>query len=183
MTVGIYMLWYHPDQTKVYIGRSSNIEQRYKAHCSVLKANKHPNSKLQDAYKGEKPYGKIVEKLEQFHELLVKQEVHHILEFDSVENGFNLNYGEQVEVITPDTYENNQVRKAFELMVADTDEIEICYQTGLTPKMLQGIRQGKLFNWLVFEYPVEYAIYQKAKQKPYKGNWNEVLAARAVWGH
>ena len=47
--VGIYALWFEKS-SMVYIGQSTNIEQRYKEHISSLKNNKHTNYKVQNEY-------------------------------------------------------------------------------------------------------------------------------------
>lgn len=78
---------------KVYIGQSINIKQRWGAHLSNLKNNRHDNIRLQRAYN---KYGKdnfIFEIIEECNTNLDDVEKYWICYFDSFNNGFNLTEG------------------------------------------------------------------------------------------
>jgi predicted GIY-YIG superfamily endonuclease len=48
MTKGIYQLQFLNDpHSRIYTGRSCNIEHRYQEHCSDLISGKHHNQKIQ----------------------------------------------------------------------------------------------------------------------------------------
>ena len=49
MTIGIYIL-YWDKHNEVYIGQSTDIENRISVHTSAVKQNKHYNYKIQDLY-------------------------------------------------------------------------------------------------------------------------------------
>ena len=49
MSSGVYRIQ-NIIEDKNYIGKSWNIEQRWKQHITDLKSNKHINSKLQSAF-------------------------------------------------------------------------------------------------------------------------------------
>jgi predicted GIY-YIG superfamily endonuclease len=41
MSVGIYALYFEQDDSKVYVGQSTKIEDRYTDHLSLLERGKH----------------------------------------------------------------------------------------------------------------------------------------------
>jgi predicted GIY-YIG superfamily endonuclease len=186
MSYGIYKLSFK-QTSKVYIGRSEDIENRYKQHLSVLKSKnvKHYNKALQLAYdKYGDPKLDILECLQVNSEALAAREVFYILKYNSVANGFNVSYGETkiLEELPKDKYANDMIRIAFKLIIAKTIDSEICCQTGITDKMINAIKQGTNFTWLQVEFPVEYAQLMRSRSTKYsKGNYNEVEYARKNW--
>lgn len=79
-----------------YIGQTTNFSRRKSEHFSKLSENKHPNTKLQNAYN---KYGKenfVIEKI-CFDNLTKKeldqQEIFYIEKYDSFNNGYNLTRG------------------------------------------------------------------------------------------
>lgn len=185
MSYGIYKLWYPDNPKAVYIGKSENIEKRYKSHVNLLTKGLNTCGKLQKAYKGTQPYGKIEQLLTYDPTYLAIRENFYIVEYDAVSNGLNINYGtEAVRYEEGNQKENDQVRKAFVMALAKVDETTICLETGVTPKIMESIRQGKAFTWLQAEFPTEYKQAQITKTSKYrKGNYNEVLQARKLWVH
>lgn len=186
MSYGIYKLTFK-ETAKVYIGRSHDIESRYKQHISVLKSKNvfHYNKALQLAYdKYGVPKLEILECLQEDETALAQREMFYILKYNSVYNGFNTSYGEIkiLEELDKDKYANDMIRKAFKLIVAKATDVEICCQTGVTDKMINAIKQGTNFTWLQVDFPDEYKQLMAIRTTKYsKGNYAEVIKARNNW--
>jgi group I intron endonuclease len=74
--------------TRVYVGSSKNIWQRWKKHLSRLKAGNHENSKLQRGWKNSTFSVHLLEECGSEHLLGLEQWwIHHL---DAVGSGFNL---------------------------------------------------------------------------------------------
>lgn len=93
MSIGIYKIT-NIINDKSYIGQSTNIKQRWKTHKYLLNTKKHYNSHLQNAWDkyGEKFFYFQILKcckeqyLNRFEKMYIKQ-------YNSIENGYNLNTG------------------------------------------------------------------------------------------
>lgn len=99
MSIGIYKLKFN-GTTKVYIGQSIQIEVRYRQHLNKLVTNTNSNYKLQAAFF---MYGlptlEILEICENT-EKLNDRENYYINEYNSVNNGFNINkYANQTPIL------------------------------------------------------------------------------------
>ena len=186
MSYGIYKLSFK-ETAKVYIGRSEDIEGRYKQHISVLKSKnvQHYNKALQAAYdKYGDPKLEILECMQVNVEALAAREMFYILKFNSVANGFNISYGEIkiLEELPKDKYANDMIRKAFKLIIAKVFDSDICCETGITDKMINSIKQGTNYTWLQVEFHADYALLMRRRTTKYsKGNYAEVLEARKNW--
>jgi len=90
---GIYMIK-NKLNNKIYVGQSSNIENRWWKHKSFLNKNTHHNKRLQEDWN---KYGKenfMMKILEECpNSLLNEREIYWINHFNSFENGYNLNIG------------------------------------------------------------------------------------------
>ena len=77
---------------KVYIGQTNNLNKRKNDHLSALNKNNHHNLYLQRAYN---KYGQFkFEVVEECSEkLLDEREIHYIKEYDSMDNGYNMQTG------------------------------------------------------------------------------------------
>lgn len=141
-----------------YVGSSTNIERRVAKHLTELKANKHVNPKLQQAYKlyGEPEILILQESKVAETEYLRDREQHYMDKYNSVRRGYNT-INANGGPLRERTYEENQIIKAF-LLIGTKPETDICLETGITPKMLKGIRLGTFAEWLVTEYPTEYNV-------------------------
>jgi group I intron endonuclease len=90
--IGIYCI-VNCANGKRYIGQSRNIKKRIQKHFQELRAGNHKNKKLQHAYSLHRDEFVAEILLECSMEDLDSQEVRCIQAFDSVKNGYNLEYG------------------------------------------------------------------------------------------
>lgn len=159
MTSGVYKLSFG---TLVYIGRSSNIEQRYRAHVSDIQLGKS-SSKLCSAYV---QYG--LPKLEILHveEDFAKQkelEVYYIRHFNSYVNGLNSTEGgEDIlygELNHACKYTNNQLMEVLRLLANNPEMLlkDISSISGVHMNTVREVSAGTKHLWLSLEYPDLYA--------------------------
>ncbi len=90
--IGIYCI-VNCSNGKRYIGQSRNIKKRIQKHFQELRAGNHKNKKLQHAYSLHTDEFVAEILLECSIDDLDSQEVRCIQLFDSVKNGYNLEYG------------------------------------------------------------------------------------------
>ena len=102
---------------KQYIGITTNIEERWKRHISLLNSNKHHSYKLQEAWN---TFGKdnfnfsIIDELETDTENAYKHEKELIEKYDSCNNGYNVLIGGQINPIyTEEVYEKMEVQTSY----------------------------------------------------------------------
>ncbi len=91
--IGIYSIE-NKINHKVYIGQSHNIKVRWRHHRSDLNNNRHHNIRLQNAWNkyGQKAFQfKIIEQTDA--ENLDNRQKYWITKYDSVNNGYNNDYG------------------------------------------------------------------------------------------
>lgn len=91
MKQGIYKIT-NINNGKVYIGRSSNIEERWKEHKEALVSGKHHSYKLQECYnslenKDDLKF-EIIEEVKYENERIVKEQ-YYIDKYDAYHNGYN----------------------------------------------------------------------------------------------
>ena len=91
MKQGIYKIT-NINNGKVYIGRSSNIEERWKEHKEALAAGTHHSYKLQECYnslenKDDLKF-EIIEEVKHENERVVKEQ-YYIDKYDAYHNGYN----------------------------------------------------------------------------------------------
>ena len=91
MTRGIYRI-YCKSEDKSYIGKSINIEERWKNHLNELKKGKHINKKLQKVFN---KYGKddfefsILKEVDDYYEITY-YESYYAEKFNAFNNGYNI---------------------------------------------------------------------------------------------
>jgi len=88
MSSGIYLIE-NLQNNKKYIGSSKNIEQRFRAHKSLLNRNKHSNNHLQNAWN---KYSNNSFSFSIYKETvnLLEEETSAIASFNSISNGYNI---------------------------------------------------------------------------------------------
>jgi hypothetical protein len=137
-----------------YVGKSSNIEQRFLRHKSAFEAGTQA-AKLQAAYdKYKDAEMSILEHTYVDKDLLARKEVFWIKKLNSINNGWNTRGDSSADKVY--TWEEQQILAAFIMILDKVPDTDICVETGLTPKMLQTIRQGTNYGWLALEFPKEY---------------------------
>lgn len=150
MTAGIYKLELNG---LPYVGKSDNIELRFKQHLNELKLGTH-NYKLQQAYE---EYGtptlKILESMFKDKLYMASREQYWIGKLCSITKGYNIvnSLGSEKKL----SYEDEKIIEAF-LSINKLPDLDICLNTGITDKMLKSIKQGTNFTWLQFLFPTEY---------------------------
>lgn len=161
MNSGIYCLSFN-NTDKVYIGKSVNLDSRAYSHHWTMQKQK-ASKKLQDAYN---IYGKpIFTVLEYCNEKeLYKLEKAYIIEFDSVEAGFNHSPGGEGGNVSPGdtnsraTATNAQYLEALELLVySSMSRYQIADTTGLTSSIVSHISSGEGHKWLQEAAPELYS--------------------------
>ena len=167
MTTGIYILRFNGTDS-VYIGQSTNIELRYKSHCTSMRAGKS-TTKLQDAYD---TYGlpSIEVLLECLEEELDDNEDAAIEIFNSVKKGFNTMSSSghrsalKGELAGNAKYSNKLIIAAFlELVYTNNTHIAIQNKYGISRGALSDISRGASHKWLKDEFPYEYDILESRK--------------------
>lgn len=163
MTCGIYVLYFETDDEQYYVGKSVDIEGRYRKHCSELRRVVHHNKALTSGYsKYGEPSMQILETLPLDDNILYSREVHWIETFDSFRNGMNetpggegVGFGENSPRAV---FSNHQIEEVLHLLV-DTPEltfIEVFNRTGVSSYSVQQIARGACHTWLATKYPEKY---------------------------
>lgn len=159
---GIYCLYYELGDYQYYIGKSIDILDRYKNHCSHLKNGTHHNKHLQSKYQSTQvlPSISILEELPI--DKLDLAEIRWISEFDSYYNGMNetkggdSSYGESnpFALYSKDTY----IEIAKLLAYTDLHYKDIATKLGVSDRVIGTIGTGKMHTWLNSEIPEVYDI-------------------------
>lgn len=160
MTVGIYCLVFE-NTNKVYIGKSTNIEQRFSSHLSSMRAGSSPR-KLQSAYNTFKePTCEIL--CECREEELLNKEKELIIEFDSVLNGFNTSNGGDAGAVLHGEDNGRALSdnlKYVEVLTLLTStnfsRYKIAEITGVSVSVVSHISSGEGHKWLKTKYPEMY---------------------------
>jgi group I intron endonuclease len=162
MTIGIYILFFNNDRSKVYVGLSKNIEKRFIQHKYALKYN-YASKKLQEAYnKFGIPSMEIL--LECEANELEDSESSAIELFDSINRGYNsvsggsIGAGAYGDLNGKSIYSNSDIIEAFNLLIGDKyltyrDIENIC---GVSKAVITNIKTGRSHKWLEQLYPIEY---------------------------
>lgn len=161
MTAGIYKLIF--SNNKIYVGRSSNIELRFKAHLSDMKLGK-ASKKLLDAFNnfGE-PRLEILQE-ENNLETQKKLEIEYIFKLKSLTNGLNSTFGgEDIlygELNARAKHTNEQIYFVLKLLAYSKEStlLDISKNTGVSLSVVRDISAGNRHLWLSVEYPLEYSI-------------------------
>jgi group I intron endonuclease len=163
MNSGIYII-YFDNTDRVYIGKSSNIEDRWSRHLNELKNDKHHSYKLQEYYNlGNKPLFSILvyANLDD----LTKLEVFYISEFNAFIDGFNCTNGEGT---TGTGYGSSQSRYSKDIYYKIVKELaytnntydEISTKFNVTKHVINNIATLRRHGWIKEEMPFEYEILE-----------------------
>jgi hypothetical protein len=160
MTSGVYKLTFGQDS--IYIGRSQNIESRFKSHISDIKLGKS-SKKLIHAYE---KFGvpKLTILIEEPNLSLQKDlEVQYISKLDTINNGLNTTSGgEDIlygELNANSKYTNAQIYSVLKLLAYSKDMtlLSISESTDVSLPVVKDISAGTKHLWLSVEYPLEYS--------------------------
>lgn len=160
---------------KVYIGISNNVQARLKRHLRELKQGKHKNEKLQNSFNkyGEENFEfNIIEYMEI--ELLEDKEKELIKQYNSVDNGYNIEYGGNYnKVINISTKKKQSIKRIGEknanAIITDEVALEILKQLldlsntvdGLANRfnvpieVVNNLQQGRSYKHLLKEHRQE----------------------------
>lgn len=163
MLCGIYKLVFK-GTSRVYIGQSTNINQRFNTHIYSMKHGT-TSKKLLEAYN---LYGfpdlEVLEECSK--EELNSLETEIIDIYNSVEEGFNtLEEADSIPRSIGDLngrskFSNEKVEEVFKLLVANPNIIftEVEAITGVPVTNIRKIATGENHTWLYSKYPEEYKI-------------------------
>lgn len=173
MTTGIYKLNF-PNTSKVYVGKSGNVEQRFIQHLSNYKL-KTISKKLLSAFD---TYGEpTIEILEVCSiENLSELENKYIKKLNAVLEGFNtLNESDDIPIGIGElngraVHTNAQIEEAFKLLLDVSNSIStIGDVTGVSIGTIRSISKGSNHSWLKDKYPKEYEILISLKHTRQNG--------------
>lgn len=162
MTIGIYKLEFL-DST-FYIGRSVNIENRYKDHCSMLTRGVNTCPLIQKKYNeiGVVPTLVVIEKTSL--ETISEKEVYWISTLEATTKGLNILPGGE-DILVGDKhpmskYTNTQIYSVLEMLSSRTpiySHKEIEEITKVKATTVKDIVCGLSHTWLQQQYPNMYA--------------------------
>ena len=160
MLCGIYALYWE-QSSMVYVGKSINIDRRYKTHLRQLQDKEHANYKIQEQYNA---FGKPNLVLLELGEPSSLNSLEHswINEFDSVVSGLNIVTADSAAYSGPVTstakYSRKQVLRTFSLLYR-TDMIltDIARRARVNVALATNIAYNGQHRWLEEEYPDKYA--------------------------
>lgn len=172
MTCGIYKLIF--GSTSYYVGKSTNIEQRFNRHLTNLK-NNLSNSKLQKAYElhGVPRYC-ILEECDI--DDLNEKEIYYISLLDTVKNGLNIAAGGEYfnsGIHNPNSkYSRDLLEEAFLYIVNNPDVsiLQISKIYNINYNTLFDLAKCKSHIWLKEAYPKEYVLLETMKHTRVKSN-------------
>lgn len=157
MSIGIYALYFEQDDSKVYIGQSTKIEDRYADHIGLLERGKHHQYKLQEAYSkfGCSPSMQILEisPISNLDDLENK----YISEFDSIYSGYNVingGSGGRGYTASRQKYSRELLLEIANLLCdATLSSIDIANKVGVKVSLVQTIAYNKRHHWITEEFP------------------------------
>lgn len=176
--IGIYCITSMRDNKK-YIGQSIRIEERMKAHKSLLKRGQHHNCHLQSAFR---KYGEdnfIFEILEETtKEELNDKEKYYISKFNTTNDqfGYNLTEGGEGGEMSEESRKKlsnskrikythlteSDIRRIKLLLYCLMDRKEICEIFNISRKQVDSIARGKSFKYISYELnPLIYNLKQR----------------------
>lgn len=175
MTIGIYKLEF--TDKSFYIGRSVNIESRYKDHCSMLTRNVSTCPLLQKKFNeiGTLPLLSIVEVTNI--DNISDREVYWISQLKATIEGLNILPGGE-DILLGDKhpmskYSNVQIHRVLE-MLSSSDPIyshkEIEKETNVKATTIKDIVCSVSHNWLQEKYPELYVKMLQVKVARQKYN-------------
>jgi len=152
MNIGIYLLYWKEDDSKVYIGKSTDIKNRINRRHYELANNSHENYKLQNMYnKYGDPSYIILDTCNSID--LSTKEVQWISEFDSYANGYNLTTAEDLNghgtSHSASLYTKFQILKVFSMLYKGLYSFkQISFRTGVKIASINAICKGINHTWL-----------------------------------
>jgi group I intron endonuclease len=168
MTCGIYLLSFNNDNN-IYIGKSKNIEKRFKEHVSALKLG-NAAKKLQQAYSMfGYPEMHILESVTET--ALDNREQYYIQEFDAVDNGLNTSPysnggGSYGDTCSSSIYSNETYFEIFKAILTDVNETyeTISKKFSVSKELVTGIASGTRGKILLEKhFPEEYKTLMSLK--------------------
>lgn len=167
MTIGIYMIYWE-NEDKVYIGQSTHIENRVKAHIRQLRKGTHYNYKLTNMYrsKGEPKYHILEEVLDNL-DSLDSLEIVWISEFNSISDGLNLieggiGGGRGVNC-SASKYSKITVFRVFILLLSGMRTTDIGKKLGIPSSTIYNMKLGNSHQWFRAEYPDKFQHIQDTR--------------------
>lgn len=164
MTCGIYKLTFIGTNL-LYIGKSLNIEARYKKHCSLLVGSKHYNKDITSMYvRYGLPELTILEETASDTSLMNSREVHWIACLNTYRKGLNRTVGGDGGGNGVDSentrYTKEEILKVFTTIVNNPtmslkDVTSLC---NVSYSTVSNIATGARHVWLSMEYPEKYAL-------------------------
>jgi hypothetical protein len=162
MTCGIYKLSFQGID-KVYIGQSSNIENRLKQHIRKLLKNTHYNPKMQEAYliNCTLPILKILEEVKDA-SLMSTREIYWIDYFNSYHQGLNSTIGGTslglgAEHPSAKYTEDDYCAVVSFLALTDMTLLSISNELDIPLSIITAISSGSTHGYLENIMPTEYA--------------------------
>lgn len=163
MTCGIYILYYETDDFQYYVGKSIDIEDRYKRHCSALRRGTHKNIRLKEGFSkyGDPSLG-VLEVLPYNNSILFSKEITWIAMFDSFHNGMNetlggegTGFGENNPV---SLYTNQQIIDLVKYILANPHKTlrDVSSDLDISYFVIKGVVRGTNHTWLEEKMPEEY---------------------------
>lgn len=188
MSAGIYVLMF-PTTDRVYIGRSSNIEDRFARHTSALYNNTHHSAKLQayfNSTKSDMTYEVLVIEPDIAKQILL--EIDYIHEFDAYISGFNMTPGGEVVgsgyMSSNAKYSRAQYVEVFTLLAYTTKtSTEISEITGVSPAVIHNIASGRRHTWLQEEYGLEWEIISAKNRNIHPDRGEAIAMLKAVYSN
>lgn len=173
MTMGIYLIYWEQDESKVYIGQSINIQHRQKWHIDNLVRGSHYNYKLNNAYK---LYGipkqYILEECSE--DKLDSLEVQWMNEFDAINSGYNITTGGVAGRglnHSQSKYSKSRLLRIFSLLYSTVLSYKkISDLTKVNVYTVHNIASGIHHLWLKTEYPLQFEQMLKNKSIRNKTN-------------
>lgn len=159
MTTGIYALYWEAS-SMVYIGKSTNIDNRFYNHIRYMTNNSHPNYKISKQYLTHgKPLLIILETCSPS-ELSVK-EANWINEFNSIKEGLNITDADGVSYYGTNTsksiYSRKTILKVFSLLYKGNMYLkDIAAKLNVNLSLPTNICYNNQHTWLQEEYPEQY---------------------------
>lgn len=157
ISIGIYAIYLN-EPNKYYIGQG-NILERIAQHKSMLKNNKHYNTKLQNAYNNTNYFNYLVLFNNAKSNNLYILEKLYIDIFDSIQIGYNIaSAGISGRGLDHPSsiYSREQIIKAMYLLLDTSNTVEfIAKNTGISKSTVRHISRREVHQWLNEEFPEE----------------------------
>lgn len=167
MTTGIYALYWE-QESQVYIGRGSCIENRFNSHRNLMLKNEHYNYKVTSMYnKYGLPQFLILEECTE--NLLDTLEIFYINEFNSIDDGLNINpggghSGSGYSAIMS-KHSKRTILKVFSLLYSTNMLLtDISSRVGVPLSLMNNILYNNQHMWLKEQYPHQYSLMKTARE-------------------